>query len=54
VIVILILLAFPLRLDGWQGGAAIAATMGISDWLGRPFIVGVGKWTRGGYRTPNQ
>jgi hypothetical protein len=54
VIVVLILLAFPFRLDGWQGGAAIAATIAISDRLGCPFIVGVGKWTRRGYRTPNQ
>jgi hypothetical protein len=53
VIVVLILLTFPFRLDGWQGGAAIAATTATSDRPGCPFIVGAGKWTCRGYRTPS-
>lgn len=40
-IIVLVLLALPLRLDGWQGGTAIATTVAVRHWLWCPFIVGI-------------
>jgi hypothetical protein len=40
-IIVLVLLALPLCLDGWQGGTAIATTVAVRHWLWCPFIVGI-------------
>lgn len=41
-VVVFVLLALPLRLDGGQGRAAVAAGVAVWDGLGGPFAVLVG------------
>lgn len=41
VVIVLVLLALPLRFDSWKSGAAISTTMAIRDRLWCPLVVGV-------------